>query len=70
MKNQPKAREHASAKQPSHVVKMLRTEGDRSSFERIGAAWERDDGSLFVKLSGTQIVSEGFSIYPVDGGAQ
>lgn len=66
MKNPPKEREPKAARQPTHIVKMLRTEGDRSSFERTGAAWERDDGSLYVKLHGTQIVSDGFSIYPAD----
>lgn len=66
MKNPPKEREQKTPRQPTHIVKMLRTEGDRSSFDRIGAAWERDDGSLYVKLHGTQIVSEGFSIYLAD----
>ncbi|PLU25734.1 hypothetical protein [Sinorhizobium medicae] len=70
MKNQPKERERQAGKQPTHVVKMLKTEGDRSTFDRIGVAWERDDGSLYVKLHGTQIVAEGFTLYPMDDAAR
>ncbi len=57
-------------KQPTHVVKMARTEGDRTTYDWLGVAWEREDGSLYVRLHGTQIISEGFSIYPNDGGAR
>jgi hypothetical protein len=49
---------------------MARTEGDRTTYDWLGVAWEREDGSLYVRLHGTQIISEGFSIYPNDGGAR
>lgn len=58
-------------KLPTHVAKQLRSDGDATTFERIGAGWARDDGSIYVRLSGTQIISDGFALYPVeDGGAQ
>jgi hypothetical protein len=31
--------------------------GKKATYERIGVAWRNDDGSLYVKLSGTQLVS-------------
>ncbi|MCP1551677.1 MULTISPECIES: hypothetical protein [Methylorubrum] len=61
---------HGSTKpvkqQPTHDVKVKRTNGEHTSWERIGAGWQRDDGSVYVRLIGTQIVSDGFTIYPVE----
>jgi hypothetical protein len=71
--NQPQrgARQQtAASKQPTHVVKMARTDGERTTHDRLGVAWTREDGSLYVRLHGTQIIADGFSIYPIDGGAQ
>lgn len=67
--NSTKSRGHQPSRQPTHVVKMLRVEGpDRSTFERIGVGWQREDGSIYVRLAGTQIVSDGFTIYTLDDG--
>ncbi len=54
------------AAQPTHLAKLRRAEGGRTTFERIGAAWLAEDGSVYVKLHGTQIVSDGFTLYPID----
>lgn len=60
-----------SGNPPTHVAKIRTGQGDNASFERIGVAWAREDGSLFVRLSGTQILSEGFALYPLEeGGAR
>lgn len=60
-------RETSSPKQqPTHIAKSLRQNGELNTFDRIGAAWLREDGSIFVKLAGTQIVADGFSLYPND----
>jgi len=57
--------------QPTHLAKIRKGEGDGATFERIGAAWAKEDGSIFVRLYGTQIVSDGFALYPVEqGGAK
>jgi hypothetical protein len=60
-----------SGNPPTHVAKIRSGQGENASFERIGVAWAKEDGSLFVRLSGTQIVSEGFALYPLEeGGAR
>ncbi len=50
---------------PTHVAKLRIGHGKQATYERIGVAWVKEDGAVFVKLHGTQIVSEGFSLYPV-----
>jgi hypothetical protein len=56
---------------PTHVAKVRTGQGENACFERIGVAWAKEDGSLYVRLSGTQIISDGFALYPVEeGGAR
>lgn len=67
----PAPESQPSGNPPSHVAKIRIGQGDAASFERIGAAWAKDDGSLFVRLHGTQVIAGGFALYPVeDGGAR
>lgn len=59
--------------QPSHVVKARIGTGKNATYERIGVAWENDqDGSLYIRVHGTQIISGGFTCYPIEdqGGAR
>lgn len=58
----------SAKQQPTHIAKMRTGQGEAACFERIGVAWAKDDGSLFVRLHGTQIVSDGFALYPVENG--
>jgi hypothetical protein len=51
------ARNNGKAKLPTHVAKVRHGFGKKATYERIGVAWRNDDGSLYVKLSGTQVVS-------------
>lgn len=58
---------------PTHVVKVRNGTGKKASYDRIGVAWENDqDGSLYVRVHGTQIISGGFTCYPIEdqGGAR
>jgi hypothetical protein len=60
----------SAAKPPTHDVSVKRGSGDAARYERIGAGWQRDNGSIYVKLIGTQLVSEGFTLYPIDEAAR
>lgn len=51
---------------PTHVVKVRHGYGKNASYERIGVAWQKESGALYVKLHGTQIVSD-FSLYELQG---
>lgn len=59
-----------AAKQPTHDVKLKRSHGEHTTYERIGAAWQREDGSIYVRLIGTQLVSDGFTLYAIDEAAR
>ena len=56
-KTETNARGNGKAKMPTHVAKVRHGYGKKATYERIGVAWRNDDGSLYVKLSGTQVVS-------------
>jgi hypothetical protein len=49
---------------PTHVAKTRNGYGKNASYERIGVAWKNDDGSYYVKLHGTQVVSN-FTLYQI-----
>lgn len=39
----------------------------QATYDRIGVAWiDRERDSVYVRLHGTQIVSGGFSLYPMN----
>lgn len=50
---------------PTHYVRKKIGTGKKADFETLGAAWDRKDGSLYIKLHGTQIVAGGFYVFPV-----
>ncbi|MCG7870512.1 MAG: hypothetical protein JAZ11_00230 [Candidatus Thiodiazotropha lotti] len=50
---------------PSHIVRKKVGRGKRAEFETLGVAWDRGDGSLYVKPYGTQIIEGGFYVFPV-----
>lgn len=62
---QKTAKNENGKKLPTHVAKAKRGYGRNTRFERIGVAWLNDDGSLFINLHGTQVVS-GFMLYEIN----
>lgn len=50
------------SKSPTHIAKVRHGYGKTASYEQIGAAWKNEKGSFYIKLHGTQIVSE-FMLY-------
>jgi hypothetical protein len=58
-------RQSAKSNRPTHVAKIRHGQGKNASFEQIGAAWINEEGSIYVKLNGTQIVDRGFTLYEI-----
>ena len=52
-------------KLPNFYAKTRHGYGKKASYERIGAAWLTEDGSIYVKLAGKQVVEQGFTLYAV-----
>lgn len=50
---------------PIHNLRKRIGYGNRAHFETIGVAWAREDGGLYIRLHGTQIVDSGFFAVPV-----
>jgi len=48
---------------PTHAVCKKIWNGKRTEFETLGVAWKRDDGGLYIKLHGTQIIEGGFYVF-------
>lgn len=61
-------RANANGRKPSHLVKLRHGFGKKATYERIGVAWLNDDGSIYVKLHGTQVIGEGFTLYEIRDG--
>jgi len=53
-------------KKPNFYAKLRHGYGKKASYERIGAAWQTEDGSIYVKLAGKQVVDQGFTLYAVE----
>jgi len=52
--------------QPNFYAKIRHGFGKKATYERIGAAWLNEDGSVYVKPYGTQVIGQGFTLYPVE----
>jgi hypothetical protein len=61
----PQAAATSESNRPTHYVRKKIGTGKKADFETLGAAWDRGDGSLYIKLHGTQIVDGGFYVFPV-----
>lgn len=49
---------------PDWIAKSRKQIGRTERLERIGAAWERDDGGICLRLYGSQIVTDDIYLYP------
>jgi len=59
------AQAESTSNRPTHIVRKKIGSGKKADFETLGVAWDRLDGSCYVKLYGTQIVEGGFYVFPV-----
>jgi len=51
---------------PTHVVKSRVGFGENARFERLGVAFTRPTEGLYVKLTGQQVISGGFYLFPIE----
>lgn len=56
-------------RRPDWVVKVPRQKGKGTGLVRIGAAWDRADGGICIRLTGNQIISGDVYVYPSLEGA-
>ena len=52
------------AQKPDWIAKAAKGYGRKSRLECIGAAWNREDGGVCLRLVGTQIVDGDIYLYP------
>lgn len=50
---------------PTHTLRKPIGRGKNAGFETLGVAWDRGDGSLYIKPCGTQVIDGGFYAFPV-----
>lgn len=52
---------------PNYIAKRQDGYGKNVSFTRVGAAWNREDnGSIYIKFHGTQIIDDPVYLFPVE----
>ena len=52
---------------PTHVAKVMRRDwGKKTTYDRIGVLFTNDDGSLYLKLFGKQVVDSGVYLYKIE----
>ena len=54
----------SESNRPTHIVRKKIGRGKNTDFETLGVAWDRGDGSLYIKPYGTQIIEGGFYVFP------
>lgn len=55
----------SESRKPGFVAKIRKGAGEQVVYERIGVAWKNADGSFYIKLAGTQVVSD-FMLYEIE----
>lgn len=63
---QTKDAESSNGQKPDWIAKMPMSRGRSTGLERIGAAWNREDGGLCIRLIGKQVIDGDIYLYPND----
>ena len=53
-----------NGQKPDWIAKAPKSRGRNSRLERIGAAWNREDGGICIRLIGKQVVDGDIYLYP------
>ena len=67
--NAPQESETTKGNRPTHVAKVRHGHGKKATYEQIGVAWKTETGALYIKLAGTQLVSQ-FALYELPAEAE
>ena len=54
----------SNGKRPDWIVKSPSQRAREPRLERVGAAWNRDDGGICIRLIGKQVVDSDIYLYP------
>ena len=53
--------------QPNWIAKVSKGYGKKQHLERVGVAWDREDGGIGIRLAGTQVIEDDIYLYPNQG---
>jgi len=59
------ATNNGESKKPTYVAKVRHGKGKDATYERVGVAWKNENGSFYIKLHGTQVISA-FTLYELE----
>jgi len=54
-----------SSNRPTHNVRIKDWNSDQDNYLNIGVAWEKENGTIIVKLSGKQIIDDAIFLNPI-----
>ena len=60
----PENTDQDNKNRPDWIVKAPRGYGRQSRLDRVGVAWDREDGGIGIRLAGKQIIEDDFYLYP------
>jgi len=62
--NEQSMNETESGNKPDWIAKTPKGLRENQRLERVGVAWNREDGGIGIRLVGTQIVENDIYLYP------
>ena len=54
-----------SSNRPTHSVRIKDWNSEQDRYLDIGVAWQKDNGTIIVKLSGKQLIDDAIFINPI-----
>ena len=58
---------NSQSQKPTHRVSTKNETVGKTQWENIGVVWQREDGGMYIKLYGKQVVDQGLYVFPIDG---
>lgn len=54
----------STGQKPDWIAKSPQGYGRKSRLDRVGAAWNREDGGICIRLIGKQVIDSDIYLYP------